>query len=223
MYLSRGSHSILARCATAVSLVFCLAFGSRLQAQVSAYSEDEVEAAFLYRFATYVQWPVTRDAGEPVTIAVLGAATVANRLESFLPGRVIQGRPVALRRLESAAEISDDEVLFIGPEHNGRLAETIERVGQRPVLIVTHAPDGLDHGAMVNFRIVDQRVRFEISLPAAQGAGLMLSSRLLAAALRVATSGCSVDCRLPRRRQRVAELAPSWAGAPQDRDAAPTA
>ena len=59
-------------------------------------------------------------------------------------------------------------VLFIGPEHNERLRQLIARVGKRPVLIVTDATDGLEQGAMVNFKVVDERLRFEISLAAAE-------------------------------------------------------
>jgi len=80
--------------------------------------------------------------------------------------------------------------VFSGSEYNGRLAEVVGALAGKPVLIVTDAPDGLDRGAMVNFQIVDDRVRFEISLAKAQDAGLMLSSRLLSAALRVVTSSC---------------------------------
>jgi uncharacterized protein DUF4154 len=47
----------------------------------------------------------------------------------------------------------------------------------------------------VNFQLVDQRVRFEISLRNAKAAGLVLSSRLLSAAIRVETSSCWIDCR----------------------------
>jgi len=64
------------------------------------YSDSEVKAAFLYHFGTYVQWPsVVRGDATPITIAVLGSPPVASELESFLPGRKIQGRPVQARRI----------------------------------------------------------------------------------------------------------------------------
>ena len=163
--------------------------------QQAAYSEDEVKAAFLYHFGTYVEWPAPANpASDPITIAVLGAAGVVEQLERFLPEREIQGRPVTVRQLDTIGDLANDEILFIGPEFNGRLSDLIESVGQRPILVVSDAQDGLDHGAMVNFQLVGERVRFEISLPAAQSAGLMLSSRLLSAALRVETVDCWFGC-----------------------------
>jgi hypothetical protein len=75
------------------------------------------------------------------------------------------------------------------------LSELVDALGNRPVLVVADAPEGLKNGAMVNFQLVDQRVRFEISLRNAKAAGLTLSSRLLSAAIRVETLSCWVDCR----------------------------
>ena len=82
-------------------------------------------------------------------------------------------------------DLDEDEIVFVGRANNARLMQTLAAIGQRPVLVVTDAVDGLERGAMVNFQLIDSRVRFEISLPRAQDAGLALSSRLLAAALRV--------------------------------------
>jgi hypothetical protein len=160
------------------------------RAQRDVYNADQVKAAFLYHFGTYVQWPAPRPSSDPITIAVLGAAAVADQLAEFLPGRNIQGRPVAVRALARIEDLRDEEMLFIGSEHSARLDQLTTAVGQRAVLVVTDAEDGLDHGAMVNFQLVDSRVRFEISLPRAEEAGLVLSSRLLSAALRVETSEC---------------------------------
>jgi hypothetical protein len=159
-------------------------------AQQGVYDASEVKAAFLYHFGTYVQWPTAASAADPVSIAVLGDPEVAMQLGRFLPGRRIAGRPVQTREIARIEQLSDDELLFIGSSNNARLAEIIAAVARRPVLIVTDAPDGLERGAMVNFQEVDERVRFEISVPRAEEASLVLSSRLLSAALRVETSHC---------------------------------
>lgn len=159
------------------------------------YSDEEVKAAFLYNFGTYVQWPSVEPQDEAITIAILGAPEIARELERFVRGRTIQGRSVLIRPLRTINDVDDDEVLFIGSDQNWRLAQLISAVEGRPTLIVTDAPDGLSDGAMVNFQLIDRRVRFEISLRPAQDAGLMLSSRLLSAAMRVETTRCRAECR----------------------------
>ena len=159
-------------------------------AQEAVYDADQVKAAFLYHFGTYVQWPTPAPETEAITIAVLDEPTVAAQLATFLPGRRIAGRVVEVVPIDAIGEVGGAEIVFIGREHNARLEELIAALEQRPALVVTDADDGLERGAMVNFKIVDSRVRFEISVPRAEEAGLRLSSRLLSAALRVETSDC---------------------------------
>ncbi|MGB9110438.1 MAG: YfiR family protein, partial [Telluria sp.] len=55
----------------------------------------------------------------------------------------------------------------------------------RAVLTVTAAEGGLEQGSIINFRTVDERVRFELSLDAAEQSGLRLNSRLFSVATNV--------------------------------------
>lgn len=155
----------------------------------AVYSAERVKAAFLYHFTTYVNWPESALSDDVFTIAVLGSEAVADELAVFLPGHAIQGRPMRVRRVASIDDLNGAEVLYIGPGENRRLARHLKAVGSRPLLVVTDDPNGLQNGAMINFRIVDERVRFEISLNSAHQAGLELSSRLLSAAMSVEAAG----------------------------------
>jgi hypothetical protein len=51
--------------------------------------------------------------------------------------------------------------------------------------VVTESGDALELGSVINFRPVDQRIRFEVSLDSADKSRLRLSSRLLAVAEHV--------------------------------------
>src|SRR5690606_7248136 len=163
-----------------------IAVSATTVAAQALYDEYEVKAAFLYHFGTYVDWPPAAET-DPITIAILAEPAIAGELASFLPVRTIQSRPVEVVAVSSIEEAADAEILFIGRAENARLRTLISELGQRATLVVSDSPTGLDQGAIVNFLIVDSRVRFEISVPNAAAAGLGLSSRLLAAALRVRT------------------------------------
>jgi hypothetical protein len=186
----------LRRCAVLCNAIVCnvivamtvLCWADYAVGQEAVYRDDEVKAAFLYHFATFVQWPETSQTGEVFSVAVLGADDIVAELERFLPGREIQGRPIKVRRLRSLAQLGDAAVLFIGATQNSQLPHLIRKVQDRPMLVVTEAPGALKAGSTINFRIVDDRVRFEISLIAAERAGLVLSSRLLSAAMFVDTT-----------------------------------
>lgn len=158
------------------------------EARDPVYADQQVKAAFIYHFSTFVEWPPAAGDRDVFRVAVLGDDAVAAELEQSLPGREIGGRKMQVQRLSSLDELDDADVLFIGAEYNHSLRKLIGEVGDRAVLVVTDAPGALDDGSMINFQVVDERVRFEISLTAAERAGLAMSSRLLSAAMFVDTT-----------------------------------
>lgn len=182
----RTPKPLLAAC-TLVLAALAAVSAAAARAQ-ETYDEDSVKAAFLYHFSTFVVWPESARGERDFVIAVLGDDEIAEELSRYLPGHSIQGRPMRARRLDSIEDLGEADVLFIGAGRNHALARDLEAIGDRPVLVVTDAEGALDKGSMINFRIVEERVRFEISLPAAERSGLVLSSRLLAAAMHVDTT-----------------------------------
>ena len=160
-------------------------------AQESTPLERRVKAAFLYKFAGYVEWPASafHGPGEPLVIGVLGDDPLATDLERLVRGRTSAGRPVLVRWIEDAAAPGNVHLLFIGRREHHRAAEVLRAVRQRPVLIVTESHDALEEGSMINFVIDEGRVRFEVNLEAVDRNGLALSSRLLTVARNVIPKG----------------------------------
>ena len=162
----------------------------------AAYSDEAVKAAFMYRFTGYVDWPAETLQGGYFTFAVLGSRPVAKELARLLEKYPVKNLPARVRIVEDASQALDAQVLYVGPAYHGDLRGVSEALAQRPLLLVTDHPGGLDDGSAVNFLIVDRRVRFEVSLAAAHRAGLKVSSELLAVAAHVrgatiAVPGCS--------------------------------
>jgi hypothetical protein len=151
--------------------------------------EQRVKAAFLYQFASYVEWPgqAFAQADTPVTIAVMGAQTLAAELKQLVTGRTVGGRPVAVKQVRPGDPLAGVHILFIGNAESGRLAQLAQAPKPRPMLTVTESDGALSQGSMINFVIVERRVRFEVGLDSAEKNGLRLSSRLLAVAQQVKT------------------------------------
>jgi len=149
------------------------------------YSEDAVKAAFLSRFARYVEWPPSSPDRAQFTIAVLRADGVALELQRLLPGTPVGRWPAQVRKVRRLTEIGDAQMLYIGPGRGNELRSAVAAITTRHVLLVSDDEHGLDAGAAVNFLLVDQRVRFEVSVLAAERAGLRMSAELLSVAARV--------------------------------------
>jgi hypothetical protein len=168
-----------------LAAVWAMSPAARPANAAESYSEDAVQAEFLYRFTGYVDWPSQAASDPQFTIAVLDADRVAAELGRLLQNRQIQNRPAQVRSIRNLRELNGAQMLYIGGSHRDDLRHLISAVAGRPVLVVTNEDGGLDAGSSVNFLLIDRRVRFEISLDAAQGSGLRVASELLAVAIRV--------------------------------------
>jgi hypothetical protein len=153
------------------------------------YQEAAVKAAFLYRFTGYVGWPEGSIPGDRFTIAVIGSKSASEELQRLVAGRRIKDRLAQIRLVRSVGQALDAQMIFLGSDYGGDLKSAVTTIAGRPILIVTDDQHGLDNGAMLSFVMIDRRVRFDVSLPAAQQANLKISSELLgvAASVRGAT------------------------------------
>lgn len=178
----------------AVLLAITLAVGWHAPAGATRHEstdvlEARVKAAFLYKFAAYVEWPQGMHTRSPLVIGVVGADDVARELTLLASARPSEGRPVLVRRIGEGEPAGDLHVLFIGRNLIRPLEPLLRRAQQESILAVTESEDAFARGSVINFKLVEGRVRFDVSLVAAEQAGLRLSSRLLAVAHRVHRNG----------------------------------
>ena len=149
--------------------------------------ERRVKAGYIFKFASYVEWPegTFAQAGSPVTIMVFGDDELAAELTAITAGRTVGGRPVRIKRIRDADAAADAHMLFVGRAEITRLPQLAKQTRAKPVLVLTDTAGALNQGSMINFMLIQQRVKFEISLEEADRRGVKLSSRLLAVAHNV--------------------------------------
>jgi hypothetical protein len=147
--------------------------------------ERRVKAAFLYKFLGYADFPAGSfaDAATPVSIGVVGADDMAIELTRIAAGRLVGGRMITVRALREQDLAQPLHVLFVAGQDDARAARLLRAANAQ--LTVTECDGGLRSGSIINFTIVDDRVRFDVSLDAAEKKNVKLSSRLLTVANRV--------------------------------------
>jgi hypothetical protein len=168
-----------------VLVLLCALLGANEHVRAAVYTDEAVKAAFLHRFAAYIDWPAAATSDTPFTIAVASGDGVAAELERLLPGRTIQNRPAQVRRVTAVDHLEGVSILYIGAGSLHRARPLIAAAGKRPILIVTDDEGGLEQGGIINFLQVRRNIRMEISLSAAERHGLKINSGLLAVAVRV--------------------------------------
>jgi hypothetical protein len=181
--MSHSRHALHRSFRCGLALLVTLVFAFPVTAQ-EMHSEEAVKAAYLYRFASYVEWPEGSATGHPFVIAVVGAPEVARELRRMLPGHLINDQTVQVRETTRSQEVAGAQMLYVGANHTDFL-RAMGSSGNPPILIVTDEEQGLDLGGALNFVTVDKRVRFEVSLTAAERAQLKISADLLSVAIRV--------------------------------------
>jgi hypothetical protein len=150
--------------------------------------ERRVKAAFLWKFAGYVEWPSAAFAqpDSPIVIAVAGSDALADDVEEAVSGRRVGERPMRVRRLRAEGRLEGNHILFIARSvDRARTAELLGLAGGKPMLTVTESEHAPPPGSVINFFSVEDRVRFDISREAAEQNGLRLASQLLAVARQV--------------------------------------
>ncbi len=184
--IAAAPTAFLRTLALRVAAVLCiLCFAQATDADEASALEQQVKAAFLFKFSGYVEWPrhAFPEPGSPLVIGVAGDDSLAAELTRVVGDRTMNGRTVAVRPIRSSEYPADLHVLFVGRSQLARLGELSAH--PRPVLTVTDVAMGLDQGSVINFVTAGNRIRFEVSLDAAKRNALKIGAPLLSVAMRV--------------------------------------
>ncbi|HEY7791480.1 MAG TPA: YfiR family protein [Vicinamibacterales bacterium] len=146
---------------------------------VSQVTRDQaLTAAFLYRFAQFVDWPGDFDRGSFV-IGVFGDDALADRLDRVVEGREIDGRRFEVRRLDSPKGLMTCQIAFLGGGDPCVLPDVLARAAEGHVLTVSRSPGFARRGGIIDLVPSGCTLRLEINAAAAHCAGLRISAQLL--------------------------------------------
>lgn len=154
--------------------------------------EEHIKAAFLFKFAGYVEWPSPSidpldPRNLPFTIGVMGADKIAEELIHLSRDNNVNDRPVLIKTLRPGDSLAGLDILFIGRRERSRLQSLLNQAKAQPILTVTESRGALEAGSVINFVPVEDYIRFEISVASAELCGLKISSRLLNVAQNIET------------------------------------
>jgi hypothetical protein len=159
------------------------------QASAQEISEYQVKAAFLYNFTKFVDWPpqLGDNHGTPFAICVFGEDPFHGVLENMVEGKSVNGQALAVRHIKSVEGAQGCRIAFVSSSEKDRLRPILNALRGSEVLTVGDTEGFAEMGGVINFTLVDNRVRFQINLDAAKVQRLKISSRLLRLAQVVRT------------------------------------
>jgi hypothetical protein len=172
-------HRRLAACL--VLSLAVIAAAPHLLSQPPALGEYQVKAAFLFNFLKFVEWPAEALArsGDSFVIGILGKDPFGTALEDTVRGEMLHDRKLVVRRFSTLEEAAQGQLVFVSASEEKRLMSRLQELGRAGVLTVGDSADYANPGAVINFWLEGNKVRFEVNLEAAKRADLKISSQLL--------------------------------------------
>ena len=157
-----------------------------------AASREEVKAAFILKFTSYIEWPAESfpDASAPLLIAAPERSPIYPPLASILKNATYGGRPVRLAPYVWPADVpAGAHIALVDFPSGVDVEKAVASIrGLAPNALVIANMEGMGKkGAMLNFIMVQDRIKFEVNLEEVKKAKIVISSRLLSLATIVAS------------------------------------
>lgn len=146
--------------------------------------ESVVEAAYLYKFTPFIDWPPNAftSPSSPFRLCVLGDDPFGGVLDQAVGGHSVVDHPIEVRRIKTASAVAGCHLLYFAGPKTAATAEAFSKVKGSPVVTVTRETGGVT-GVVIQFVVRDGHVRFAIDEAAAATNGVRISSKLLGLAV----------------------------------------
>ncbi|NQX91055.1 MAG: YfiR family protein [Flavobacteriales bacterium] len=146
------------------------------------------KAAFLFQFAVSNNWDDNGGQSE-FTIGVIGDQYVFDELLDKYATKPVGSQSLSLRFMEGEKDIEGIQMLYISNAFFREFGESevkkwVDAVSGKPILIVTDQPNGLALGSAINFKVVDNRIRYEANTSQAKNNGITLGSKIISWAIQ---------------------------------------
>jgi len=152
----------------------------------SGFAQDrekhELHSMMIYNFLKYIQWPESANSGQFV-IGVMGDDDVYNTLKAWYGDRERMGKILRVKKLTSPSEAKVCQLVYIGSAASNEFEAVHGAVSDNPTLIITDKNGLGKRGSGINFKTVNNRLKFELNQNALDASKLKVSSQLAAMAI----------------------------------------
>ncbi|MDL5050209.1 YfiR family protein [Oscillatoria amoena NRMC-F 0135] len=159
-----------------------VAFGTTVFAQERPM--HEVYSMMVYNFVKYVQWPDHTENGEFV-IGVIGNNDVFTTLNTWYGGKPRGTKTYVIKKFNSAAEVANCHVVFIDKSKSGEFESVNGKVKGQGTLVITDKAGLGEKGSGINFKNVDNKLKFELNQKAIEASNLKVSGSLTSIAILI--------------------------------------
>jgi hypothetical protein len=144
----------------------------------------EVYSMMVFNFTKYVQWPDHTASGEFI-IGVVGNADVFATLNNWYGGKPRGSKTYVIKKFNNASEVTDCHVVFIDKSKSSDFDTINAKVQGKGTLVITDRNGLGSKGSGINFKTVDNKLKFELNQKALETANLKVSGALTSMAILI--------------------------------------
>ena len=145
-----------------------------LQAQTGI---PKAQAMFIYNFSRLIEWPVSYKTGSFV-IGILGVGEIITELEAYTAGKKVGTQEIVVKQYKEPGEVDKCHILFVTFAKTKIMADLLNSLGNKSTLIITEKNGAVNEGSAINFLVVGDKLKFEISEGNATKYGIKYSAKL---------------------------------------------
>jgi hypothetical protein len=144
----------------------------------------EVYSMMVFNFTKYVQWPDHSDGGEFV-IGVIGNTDVFTTLNTWYGGKPKGAKTYVIKKFSNASEVTDCHVIFIDKNKSSEFESVHNKVKGKGTLVITDKNGLGERGSSINFKTIDNKLKFELNQKAIEASNLKVSGALSSMAILI--------------------------------------
>lgn len=137
---------------------------------------SQAQANFIYNFTKFFDWPQTEKTGDFV-IGVLGSRELASNLEKVTNGKRNVTQNIVIKSFNNFDQVSKCHVIFVSSFKSSKITNIHSKTGVH-CLIISDSNTAIAKGAIIQFVLESDRLKYEFSKGNALKHGLKFHSKV---------------------------------------------
>ncbi|MBN2214236.1 MAG: YfiR family protein [Bacteroidales bacterium] len=137
----------------------------------------KAQAMFIYNFSRLIEWPASYKTGSFV-IGILGTGEIISELQTYTTGKRVGTQQIVVKQYKEPGEVDKCHILFVTFAKTKIMGDLTNSMGNKSTLIITEKSGAVDEGSAINFLVIGDKLKFEISEKNATRYGIKYSSKL---------------------------------------------
>jgi hypothetical protein len=143
----------------------------------------EIYSMMVFNFVKYIQWP-DGGTGEFV-IGIAGNNEMYKTMSEWYTGSKFGGRSCVIKKIESSFDAASCHVLFLDKSRSGEFEKVQSAVKGKSTLLITDKIGLGEKGSGINFKVVDNKLKFELNQKVLEASNLRVAGALTSMAILI--------------------------------------